>query len=361
MHIAHICTNLTWRGGEQQVAYLLEELAAKGVTQSVICLPGSVMEEHCQQKGYNYYSIKKNSSVSLRFALKLRKFCLKQGVTITHAHDSHAHTFMVLADALFGGMPAMVVSRRVDFPVSKSIFSRFKYNYLKIKKIICVSHAIQAITAPAIRDKSVLVTVHSGNDMSRFSNFTKNGKLHKELGINEDIKLVGNVAALAPHKDYFTFIDTVELLVKKELNAKYLIIGSGPLEKEIKAYVAAKKLEGHILFLGFRKDIPDVLPELDVFLITSETEGLGTSVLDAMACKVPVVATNAGGIPEMVKHLETGWLGEVKTPESLAEGVEKILTDKQLSVRLTDAAAQMLQSFTKQAMAAGILAEYKQL
>ena len=74
---------------------------------------------------------------------------------------------------------------------------------------------------------------------------------------------------------------------------------------------------------GFRKDIPKILPELDIFLFSSKTEGLGTSLLDAFACQVPVVATNAGGVPELIIHEKTGLLSPTKDPQSLAKNVSQ--------------------------------------
>ena len=84
-------------------------------------------------------------------------------------------------------------------------------------------------------------------------------------------------------------------------NAHFVIIGKGPMENEIKSFSSKLKCSKNIHFVGFRNDVPDILGELNVFLITSKTEGLGTSILDALAAKVPVVATRAGGIPEIIK------------------------------------------------------------
>lgn len=361
LHVLHLSTNADWRGGEQQVAYLLEELKAKGVQQTVIGRIGSAMEKYCQEHGFSYQGFKRKSSISISFAYKLNKFYSKNEVNIIHAHDSHGHTFAVLADTLFGGSPPIVVSRRVSFPVSKSIFSKFKYNYLKIKSIICSSGAVKRITEPNIRDKSVLSVVYDGIDIDKFKQATDKGVLRKEFNIPADTPIVGNVAALTEEKDYFTFIDTAAICLQQELKVAFVIIGDGKLEAELKQYVKEKGVEEHIHFAGYRTDVHQLLPELDLFLATPTNEGLGTSILDAMACGIPVVATNAGGIPETVKHLQTGWLSPVKDAENLAEGVKSILTDKQLAVKLTEGAAKNLLFFSKQAMGEGVIDVYKSI
>ena len=343
---------MTWRGGEQQLAYLAEELEQiDHCHNAIFCAKNGALALWAKKHNIPAYEAKEVFAVNPAFASKLAKAYKKGGFDLVHVHDSHAHTFAVLANVFFKMAAPLIVSRRVDFPVSKSVLSRFKYNHHSVKKIVCVSDAIQQITGASIKDKSVLTTVHSGIDVSKFENSKKTGKLHQELGIDPGIPLVGNVAALAPHKDYYTFIETCKVLVKQGLKARFIIVGSGPEEESVKKWVDESGIAEHIMMLGFRDDLVDILPELDVFLITSETEGLGTSILDAFACKVPVVATDAGGIPEIVLHRETGWLGKVKQSDSLAEGVTTLLQNDVLRKLLVNGASQKLRDFTKQATA----------
>ncbi|MEM9023922.1 MAG: glycosyltransferase family 4 protein, partial [Bacteroidota bacterium] len=281
--------------------------------------------------------------------------------SLIHAHDAHAHSLALLAEAVNGRAIPLVVSRRVDFPIRKSRLSRNKYHHPRVHKIICVSKAIERITAAGLDNPGVLTTVHSGIDPERFPQGPVSGKLRQEFGIPSTTPLVGNVAALAPHKDYFTFLDTVRFLQQEGLDARYLIIGDGPQKEEIQRYARDHGLTDVVLFTGFRSDIPEVLPELDLFLITSETEGLGTSILDAFACRVPVVATRAGGIPELVEHESTGLLAPVKAPTELGAAVLRMLGDAALRERVVATASEKLQGFTKDAMAAKTLAVYQEV
>lgn len=334
------------------------ELKALGTRQIMVCSAFSKMESYCQREGFDVAAFPRKSSVSFSFTRSLAHLQNSFKPDVIHVHGSHAHTFAVLAATLFGCSSPVVVSRRVDFPISKSWFSRYKYNHRKVKKIICVSRAIEEITARGLKNPSLLTTIHSGVDTSRFHPEQRGNHLREEFSIPSDVALVGNVAALAPHKDYFTFVDAVKLLVENGPQARYFIIGAGPLEQEIRSYVSKQGLENHIVFTGFRKDIATILPELDLFLITSKTEGLGTSILDALACKVPVVATNAGGIPEIILHQQTGWLGEVQNPGSLADGVRQVLSDSQLRTKLVAGGSQHLLQFDKAETARQTLAVY---
>lgn len=362
LNILHISTPKSWRGGEQQLAYLFEELDKAGQNQILLTRKGSELAQKGKLQGWKVIEQAKNTAIDLVFAAKIGKVCRENKIDLIHTHDAHAHTFTILSAVFFGNKTPLVVSRRVDFPIKPTRFSRFKYNHPIIKRILCVSNAIKEITAKDIQNKSVLKTVHSGIDIERFKYEKKDcTQLRTEFGISADTPLIGNVAAIAPHKDYYTFIETVKLLKKQGLKAKYFIIGDGPMREEIVTKVKAEKLANDILFTGFRNNIPEILPELDVFLITSETEGLGTSVIDAFACKVPVVATRAGGIPELVKNGITGVLANVKDAKGLANGVMKVINGKFDLVAMAQNQIATAQEFSKATTATKTLAEYYSL
>jgi len=355
--VLHVATARTWRGGEQQVAYLTSEFAKRNVRQYVLCTTGSPMEEYCQKNAIPFFTSGKRSSVDLAYAKKLKDICVSNSVSLVHVHDSHAHTFAVLA-AVFGNKAKIIVSRRVDFKVQSGPFSRYKYNHPLVKRILCVSEKIKTITLPAVSDALKLVTVHSGIDFSRFKEKRNTQLLHKEFNLSASAKIIGNVAALAPHKDYGTFVKTVALLKPQLPNAVFFIIGEGDERGNIEKLIRDNALENSIIMTGFRTDVADILPELDLMLITSETEGLGTAILDAFACRVPVVATAAGGIPEIVIHERTGLLASVGDTAGLAAHVMKLMGNESLRNTLVAGATAHLEGFTKEATATKTLAEY---
>lgn len=353
----HVSTPQTWRGGEQQVAYLATELRKLHQNQVLMVAQGSAMERFCANEGLVHHAAPKKSSMPFGFARQLAHWAKHHEASLVHAHDSHAHTACIIAVVFFGLKAPIVLSRRVDFKVGKSWLSRFKYNHRQIKKILCVSGAIKAVMMQCIKRTERLEVVYSGVDTGKFPREIP-GILRKEYQIDESTPLVGNVAALADHKDYFTFVDTVKLLVERGVKAAFFIIGDGPQREEITAYVNALGLQKHIIFTGFRKNISHILPELDLLLFTSKMEGLGTTILDAWSAGVPVVATAGGGIPELVKHGETGLLAEVKNPEACAEHVMHLLTNPQERKAIINAAQTKVQSFSKEVTAQKTLDVY---
>jgi len=360
MKILHLSGALTWRGGEQQLLYLYEELKWQNVEQFVVCPYGSELFNRLKKTDNEHViGYKKSSGINLFFASALKKICKKNNIDIIHAHDAHAHTAAFLSARFFGNKTPLIVSRRVDFAIGKSLFSRLKYNHSSIKAIICVSEAIKEIMARDIKNKNILKVVHSGIDINRFPNKEKTGKLKQLLNLNDNTLIVGNTSAIAPHKDYFTFVNTVAIIKNTMPDVHFVIIGSGPLENEIRDYIKQKDLTANITLTGFRNDVPELLPDFDVFLITSKTEGLGTSILDAFACHVPVVATNAGGISELVKDNVSGLLAEIGNASQLAEKVLSLLNDEALKRKVIEGATSKLNVFTKAQTAKRTLEVYE--
>jgi len=356
--ILHIVSSVSWRGGEQQAAYLIEELIDQ-VESIVLCSKGSEFEKFCIEKGIKYYSLrKKKRSIDLKYARWIKKICKEQSVDLCHIHDAHSHSYAILAATIYGNSTPLILSRRVDFPIKKNWFSSFKYNHPLIVKILCVSKMIQQITAEDIRDKSKLVTVYSGIDLEKFKK-PKN-ILREEIKIPEQSFLVGNTSALADHKDYFTFIDVAEILIKKDPAYYFVIMGDGPMKEQIKSYAKQKNLGDNLTFTGFRDDIPEVLGDLDLFLISSKTEGLGTSILDAFACQVPVVATKAGGIPELVENNKTGLLCPVGDGKALSIAVGQLKEDISLRNKIIENANKKVQQFSKKTTAQQTLHQYNE-
>jgi len=332
-----------------------------GVDQVVMCPTQSKLSSFCEKNNIRQSLFNKTSGINFSAALRLKKMCTAMEKPIIHAHDSHAHAIAFLSSFFFNNKIPQVVSRRVDFPVHSNFLSRKKYNCPNIKRILCVSDKIREIIEPALINKSVLRVVYSGIDPDRFTDCTDKKLLRNYFNIPDDYAIVGNVAALAPHKDYFTFVDTAERVLKEKTNVVFLIIGQGDEKQKIAEYIFEKGLQKSVLFTGFRTDIPDILPELDVFLITSETEGLGTSILDAHACGVPVVATRAGGIPEIVTDKKTGLLADVKDPDELAANVLSLLNDKKSGQALAENAKKEICNFTRQETARKTMVEYKEI
>lgn len=360
LKVLHISSEKTWRGGEQQIAYLIDELNQLEVENDVLCDESSEFERYCRDHSITHYLADFHGVFALmRTAIMLKELANKYD--LVHVHTSKGHT-VAFYSYLFGSKAKLIISRRVDFKPGRGFLTKFKYTFSTIRKFICVSDAIRNIMTTYLGSAWInkCLTVHSGVDLNKEDNSEKLN-LRQQYDLGEEVKIVGNTSAIADHKDYFTFIDSADLLYQKNKNVAFFILGDGPLEEQVKEYAAIKDVSDRIFFTGFVSNPIAYLKNFNVFLITSKTEGLGTSIIDAFACKVPVVATEAGGIPELVIDMETGILCDVQNAEQLTVGVELLLSNEALRLQLVNNASKHLSNFTKEATAKKTLAVYKSI
>ena len=181
------------------------------------------------------------------------------------------------------------------------------------------------------------VVVNEGIDLERVD-AAPPGNLHEELWLPRHAPIVGNVAALVPHKGQRHLIDAAAIVVRQIPDARFVIAGEGELRHALERQIRDRHLEKHVILLGFRPDVLSLHKVFDVFVMSSVTEGLGTSLLDAMACGKPVVATEAGGIPEVVEDGLTGLLVPVRDPEAMAAAIVRLLHDAGLRRQMGEAA-----------------------
>ena len=254
-------------------------------------------------------------------------------MTILHAHSGHALALGLWA-RLFDRRLRLVASRRVDFPIRKHFLSRLKYTSAALDRIICISEAIrtQLLADGVPADK--LVVIPSGVDTRRFAGVRPPPHFRRSLGIPSGHLVIGTVAALADHKDYPTLLRAARLVLDAEPDISFVAVGDGPLHKELTVLARELGLGKRFLFLGFREDVGCLLKSFDIFVLASKTEGLGTSVLDAQALGLPVVACRAGGIPEIVTDRETGLLVPPGDPAALATALLELAHDQELSAAL---------------------------
>ncbi|MEM8908096.1 MAG: glycosyltransferase family 4 protein [Bacteroidota bacterium] len=352
MKVLHISSAKSWRGGEQQIAYLLQALGQYGVEQWVFCPQNSALAKYCQAQHIPFESYRKLSAFNPVTAYAIRRVVQRQSIDLLHIHDAHAHTLACLAAQFFGVHIPFVLTRHLIIPIRNNAISRWKYRHPSIRRIICISHFIKKVLAADLPDTKQLEVIPASIDVQKFAHHSTDFSLRKTYDVSSDTLIIANIAAIEPFKDYFTFVDTAQLLIEAKVKARFFIIGNDAGQaKALKSYIAAKKLTPHFVFTGFQRNIISILRSIDVLLFTSKTEGLGISLLEAFASGVPVVSTNAGGIPEVVLHEKTGLLAPVGDATALAQQVKRILDKPLLRDTLIAQAKIHLQQFSIEKMA----------
>jgi glycosyltransferase involved in cell wall biosynthesis len=351
MRLIQFTASNGWRGHEQKIIYLYEAFKAEGYVEDqwIVCPLESKLNRIATEKGMQVIPFEYKSEYSLAYAKAFKNLAEEKQASVIFVHSSKAHTLAVLSKFMYKSKVPLVLCRTLIKRVDTNFFRKWKYNYKGIKKIICVSQPVVESLKFAVKDHSKLTVIGSVTDVNKFKKQHATGLLHTEFNIPMDYKLIGNIAEFTGFKDHYTWIDTVDILVKENnFKAKYILVGKGSMEQDIKTYVEEKGLTNHIIFIGFRRDIPKILPEFDLFLFTSNNEPTGGVLLESYACKVPIVAANAGGISEVIVDGETGLLAKVGNAEDFAAKVNLLINDTSLQEKFTSNGYQyLLDNFTK--------------
>lgn len=357
MNILHLDEQMGWRGGEQQASWLIQGTVAKGHNVWIAGKAGSAFlrDEHGGADVQRFEAPFWNE-VDPVTVWKLAQLAMHENIDIIHAHTSHTHMLACLV-SLLARRPSVVVSRRVSFAPKSDPFNRWKYG--APDRLLAVSERV----ADVLRDSGIapekIVRVYSAIDTARLDVPPAD---IGEFGITDDTFVLFNAGALVGHKDHATLIAAAGLLRDMEFYFHLVIAGEGELRPSLEAQIEALKLDDHVTLAGHRDDVPNWMRASDCYVSSSWSEGLGTSVLEALACETPVVAAEAGGIPEMVIPGETGFLVPNKNPEALAGAIAACLSDLDGAAALAQAGRALVEAnFTADIMVEATLAQYHAL
>ena len=360
MFSLHVDTARSWRGGQNQVLLTVLGLRALGHRTALVAHPDGELHRRAAE-GPDLIPIAASGEMGLGAAWRLSRVLKALRPTVVHAHDAHAVAMVALARTLgrLDPLPRFVVSRRVDFHIRRNAFSRWKYGQVEL--FLCASNAIQSMLVGDGVSAARVVTVHEGVDLEHIA-AAPPLDIHAELWLPSGTPIVGNVAALVPHKGHRYLIKAAAIVVRQIPDTRFVILGTGELEPVLRKHIKDLHLERHILLAGFRPDVLSLQKGFDLFAMSSLTEVLGTALLDAMAIGQAIVATRAGGIPEVVAHDQTGVLVPPGDADALAAAIVQLLRDPTRRARLGAAGHERARtSFSVERMVQATLDAYGRL
>jgi glycosyltransferase involved in cell wall biosynthesis len=357
MFSLHVDTARTWRGGQNQVLLTVNGLRAIGHRAALVAHPDGELRRRASE-GLELIPLAPRTEMDLSAAWRLARVVKKLRPDVVHAHDPHGIAMAALALSFAGGAaaPVLVASRRVDFHLKGNSLSRWKYR--QVDCFIAASEMIRRLLVADGIPAERTTTVHEGIDVEHVA-AAGPVNLHEAFWLPHQAPIVGNVAALVPHKGQRYLIDAAHLVVQHVPDARFVILGEGELRDHLERQIREHHLEKHVLLPGFRTDVLGCIKGFDLFAMSSVTEGLGTSLLDAMACGKATVATDTGGIPEVVEPGVTGTLVAPRDSRAMAAAIVALLSDASLRQRMGAAGlARVRARFTVERMIAETAAAY---
>jgi glycosyltransferase involved in cell wall biosynthesis len=366
LRVLMIDSERTWRGGEAQLALLMRGLREEdgGLSVTLAAHPEAAITAKAAALGVPCAPLPMGGGTDVRAAWRLKQLVDRDRYDIVHSHASHAHGVAFLACRVLspGGAharrPLLVVSRRVDFPVARNRFSALKYRR-GADVYLAISRGVQRVleTGGVSRDRIELVP--SGIDLDKFGTIGDTGRLHEEFGIAEDTVVIGNIAALAPHKAQADFVRAAVHVKERYPGARFFIVGEGRLRGELERLIRKTGMSDSIVMTGFREDVYDLLSMFHCFVLSSRLEGLCTSIMDAQALGIPVVATETGGVPDVVEDGRTGLLAPPARPDLLAAAIVRMLSDQALQRACVSEARARSKRYDYRNMVRGTVGAYR--
>ena len=364
LHVLHISATKSWGGGENHLINLCHELRDDpGVKNIILCPEGSILHKRLQKMDVPYATAPLAYKIDLRYFLKIGRLCRRNNIDLIHIHDTTALSLTVMGDKFYN-LPPFIFSKKTSFPIKDRPQTRFKYNYSKIRSILCVSEKTREVTSRSIDDQNKLKVIYHG---TRFGKNKENNPLdlRKQFQLEPEVNIIGNIANHTRIKNVECFLEVADILVNQKMKKDFFFVQAGGFSKRtpaLKAFVKERNLEKHVAFLDFVPDASGLLPQLDISVLTSENEGIAQFLYESFYNEIPVISTNVGGIPEIIENGHNGFLTERNDSSGIAEHVISLSEDSGLRDKFVSRSKKLLlEKFSTRRMAEQTLAEYKKV
>ncbi len=266
---------------------------------------------------------------------RLADFISHNSIDLVHAHQYTPFFYAAAARSLWSSLPIIFTEHGRFYPDSSSL-KRTVFNRLMLRKrdrVVAVGKNVcEALIKYESFPRKRIDVIYNGIDLVPFSGTLRpenRDSIRRDLGLSKDAILIVQVARLDPIKDHVTAIRALSELVAMGLDVHLAIVGDGPERQRIQNEIAVVGVGGRTHMLGLRRDIADLLRSADIALMTSVSEGIPLALIEAMACGLPCVSTDVGGIPEVVSHA-SGMLCPAKDRERIAKALHQLCVDQRL-------------------------------
>ena len=330
-------------GGQQHLLWLINKLDKYKFEIEVACEPEGYFVDELKKLGIKHHSLSVTNRPSIDSLIKTYRIIQKVSPAILHTHGGTAGFYGRLAAAInFKGVTIHTYhgihylnAYRFRLKFLYKMVDRFLLNFTDCT--ICVAQNDFDIGMKAgVVKKEKAVVIHNGIDIIKFSHVSEHNDFEIKLKKEEDLVVIGSVGRLHYQKGYEYLIEASKVILSNHPNVKFVLIGDGELRGSLESLTKKYGIDTSFVFLGNRTEIPELLAQMDIFVLPSLWEGLPLVLLEAMAANKPVVATNVNGITELIKSEEDGILVPPKDASALALGINRLLDGVELRNRLAE-------------------------
>lgn len=306
-------------GAEVYVAQICEKLPQLGANVKLFCPSGRPFVDYAAKRGIESINWKTHGKFDPLTVLRLARFIKKNHIDVIHTHLSTASLLGAFA-AKLAGVPSVAHVHGLNSVTC------FKHSSL----VIAVSDAVKKHICAQGLDESKVRVIYNGIDLVRFKPSSKSDT-RSRLGYDADVPIFGVFGRLSPEKGQRSAIEAMSILLEDYPAAKLILAGDGKSRDDLQSFAQSLGILDSIIFAGFLPDPRENISACDVIIIPSIKEGFGLAAVEAMAMERPVVATDAGGLPEIVLNGETGLIVPANSPGAIADSLKCLIEDKSLA------------------------------
>ena len=343
IRVCHVMTADLWAGAEVQLLTTASYLAGRpDVTVTAVLFNEGRLAAELRQLGIDVAVIDEARHNAIDIVLFLSRVLREHRIDLVHTHR-YKDTVLGVIAAKLAGVPHVVRTMHgLREPMTG--WNRIKFGAYEALDKTMLRWGADRVVAVSSRMAGTLIssgyrspqvtTIHNGIDLGRTIASRRPEDMKRELGLDDATIVIGTAGRLVPVKGHDTFVRAAKLILDREPGARFAIAGDGPLEQDLKALASRLGVDGACRFLGARGDIHEVMAAMDVFVLPSLNEGLPMAVLEAMALAKPVVASKVGGLPEVIRHGESGLLVAAGHEQALAGACLELARNRGRAARL---------------------------
>jgi len=358
MKVMHVEAGRHLYGGARQLAYLLEGLERRGIGCVLVCPAGSAIGAETRQWVSRVHEVPMGGDLDLGLIRRLRRLIRSERPDLLHLHSRRGADLLGGIAGRLEGVP-VVLSRRVDNPEARWLVS---LKYRLYDRVITISEGIRRVLLREGVAPDKLVCVRSAVGPEGYRSRCEREAFRREFELPDDTILLGVVAQLIPRKGHRFLLQALPGLLAVFPGLRTIFFGQGPIEARLRQQAGELGLDGRVIFAGFRSDLPRLLPCLDLLVHPALMEGLGIALLQAAGAGLPIVASNAGGMPEAVRDGLNGLLVPPGDVPALTAAIRRLLADPGQMRQMGRAGRELVEGeFSIDRMVEGNLRVYREL
>lgn len=368
MRVLMLTSSTGFYGAENVVIELLSELKKKGIKVYFGIFENSsnahfTIAEKVKQYISDVTVFPCNGKVDIRTILLLRRFIDKNDIDIIHSHKYKTNLYSLLASISTKSLLIATCHNWLSDNINMRLYEWLDKKVLKkFDKVIVVSDEVKEKIIKSGLHSSKVLKIGNGISIEKYSTQSEREKIRTEFGISSERIVIGSVGRLDRNKGVIYLLKAAKALLKEYKSICLLIVGDGPSKQDLYDEALELGIGNNVIFTGFRNDISSIFSAFDIFVLPSLKEGLPMVLLEAMASRIPVIATRVGDIPIVIKHKETGLLINTENTIELENAVKLLIKDKNLATLMAEQAFnKVINEYSSESMATNYIKVYKSI